>query len=336
MSAPLPAPASPSSATSASDTASSPSGGGSQAAAPIVLEGLDGPVELRRAACGFLQVWPRPTPASQRELYSERFYEHDKSSYLSDVDRDRRYWEAFWTIRRKMIEAALPASRRRLLDVGCSGGFLLEHFRQHGWQVRGIEPSGHAAGHARERFGIEVFRGELLDFEPERVPADGSPQERPLFDAVHCAQVLEHVLEPEACVQRIAELMAPGGVAFIEVPNDFNVLQETAREKLEKSAWWVAPDHHLNYFDAQTLSALLASHGLREVDRVASFPIEMFLLMGEDYIGHPEVGRACHGRRMTFERALIDAGRTEELARLYRALAQAGLGRTCGILARKD
>ena len=49
---------------------------------------------------------------------------------------------------------------------------------------------------------------------------------------VHCAQVLEHVLEPEACVARIAELVAPGGVAFIEIPNDFNALQETARTQL--------------------------------------------------------------------------------------------------------
>lgn len=301
-----------------------------------MLEGLDGSVELRRAAGGFLQVWPRPTPESQRELYAERFYEEDKSSYLSDVERDRSYWEAFWTIRREMIEAALPSSRRRLLDVGCSGGFLLDHFQQHGWQASGVEPSGHAARHARERFGVEVFCGELLDFEPETARAGGSPQQERGFDAVHCAQVLEHVLEPEACVRRIADLLSPGGVAFIEVPNDFNVLQETARVKLGKTAWWVAPDHHLNYFDAASLSALLASHGLHEVDRVASFPIEMFLLMGEDYVGHPEVGRACHGRRMAFERALIDAGRTDELARLYRALAQAGLGRTCGILARKD
>lgn len=293
----------------------------------LVVEGLAGPVELRRAPEGFLQVWPRPTPESQRALYGEKFYEEDKSTYLSDVDRDRAYWDAIWSIRRRMLDAALPTTserRRRILDVGSSGGFLLDHFQQHGWQVFGIEPSRHAARHARERFGLDVFCGELLDFE--------RAGER--FDAVHCAQVLEHVLEPEACVARIAELLAPGGVAFIEVPNDFNVLQQTARERLGKSAWWVAPDHHLNYFDAGSLAALLARHGLVEIDRVASFPIEMFLLMGEDYVGHPEVGRACHARRMAFEGAWIDTGRIDALAGLYRALATAGVGRTCGILAR--
>lgn len=290
----------------------------------ISIAGLDGPVELRRAPGGYLQVWPRPTPESQRALYGEQFYEEDKSTYLDDVRRDRAYWDAIWSIRRSMIESVLATSRRRILDVGSSGGFLLDHFQQQGWQGFGIEPSRHAARHARGEFGLEVFCGELLDYHPEAT-----------FDAVHCAQVLEHVLDPEACVARIADLLAPGGVAFIEVPNDFNVLQETARAKLGKSVWWVAPDHHLNYFDADSLGSLLARHGLLEVDRVASFPIEMFLLMGDDYVGHPEVGSVCHGRRMAFERSLIEAGRTEELATLYRALARVKLGRTCGILARK-
>lgn len=301
------------------------------------IEGLGGPVELRPATGGFLQVWPRPTPESQRALYGERFYEEDKATYLADVERDRAYWDAIWSIRRGMIETAVPAPReraRRILDVGCSGGFLLDHFQQHGWEGFGIEPSRQAARHARERFGLDVFCGELLAFDLASDREFREPGgER--FDAVHCAQVLEHVLDPEACVARIAELVLPGGVAFVEVPNDFNVLQEIARQKLGKSAWWIAPDHHLNYFDARSLAALLARHGLVEIDRVASFPIEMFLLMGEDYVGQPEIGRACHGRRMAFERAWIDSGRTRELAELYRALAAAGVGRTCGILARR-
>jgi hypothetical protein len=113
------------------------------------------------------------------------------------------------------------------------------------------------------------------------------------------------------------------------------VFQETARKKLGKSAWWVAPDHHLNYFDYTSLAGLLARHGLVEIDRVASFPMEMFLLMGDDYVGHPEIGKACHKRRMNFERSLIESGHEAQLATLYRSLAQAGMGRTCGILAQK-
>lgn len=301
-----------------------------------IAEGQGGPVELRRAADGFWQVWPRPTPEALRTLYRDAFYQQDKTSYLDDRERERDYWDAIWSMRRGLIEAALPATRRSLLDVGCSGGFLLDHFRATGWSAHGIEPSPHAAAWARTRFGLDVFCGELLEISPEAAPAatrDVLSGEG--FDAIHCAQVLEHVLEPERCVARIASLLAPGGIAYIEVPNDFNVLQRTARSRLGKNEWWVAPDHHLNYFDYDSLSRLLARHGLVEIDRLASFPIEMFLLMGDDYVGHPEVGAASHGRRMAFERSLIEAGRIDTLAELYRALARAGIGRTSAILARK-
>lgn len=294
---------------------------------PRHLEGIDGPVELRRANGGYLQVWPRPTPETLTRLYTEQFYEDDKSTYLSDMEAERPYWDAIWTLRRRSMEDALPPERRRLLDVGSSGGFFLDHFRQQGWKSYGIEPSPRAATFAREHYGLDVFCGDLLDY-PLPAPADR-------FDAIHSAQVLEHVLEPEACVARITDLLTPGGIVFIEVPNDFNVFQEVARDHLDKAAWWVAPDHHLNYFDYDSLSSLLSRNGLDEIDRVASFPMEMFLLMGDDYVGHPEVGKAAHARRMTFERTLIEHGKLDELGSFYRALARAGLGRTCGILARK-
>jgi hypothetical protein len=59
--------------------------------------------------------------------------------------------------------------------------------------------------------------------------------------------------------------------------------------------------------------------------------MELFLLMGLDYVDDPEVGNRCHGYRVALEKAL-----TPELRRrLYGALAEAGLGRNCRILAEK-
>ena len=291
------------------------------------LDGLDGRVELRPAPSGYWQVWPRPTAESLRKLYREEFYDFDRQDYLARMEQERDYWDATWSMRRTLMERALAPSRRRILDVGSSGGFLLDHFRRAGWQTVGIEPSRSATRWARERLGLEVFCGELLDYP--------TTDDLARFDVIHSAQVLEHVLDPDACVAHIAALLTPGGLAYVEVPNDFNVFQETARQTLGKNAWWVAPRHHLNYFGYDSLSRLLADHGLEEIDRIASFPIELFLLMGDDYVGHPEVGSRCHGRRMRFEQALVGSGRTETLLSFYRALAQASLGRTCGILARK-
>jgi len=59
--------------------------------------------------------------------------------------------------------------------------------------------------------------------------------------------------------------------------------------------WWVAPPHHVNYFDAQSIQRVLKPRfDIVSVD--TSFPIDLFLLMGDNYVG-PEndaMGRACH------------------------------------------
>lgn len=296
------------------------------ASAPRRIDALGGPAELRTHRFGFKQVWPRPSPEQLRDYYANEFYEKGFPTYLDQADRETEFKKATWSLRRSMMEAALPPARRRLLDVGASGGLLLSYFRQHEWEVSGIEPSRVAVDWAQSRYDLELFCGELLDYPvPETVT----------FDAIHCAQVLEHVLDPEACVERIAALLAPGGIAYIEVPNDFNAFQEIARSELDKPAWWVAPKVHLNYFDAETLGALLADKGLFVEDRLASFPMELFLLMGEDYVGHPETGKRCHAMRMRFERTLFDHGHRDTLLDFYRALAHASLGRTCGLLVRK-
>ena len=104
---------------------------------------------------------------------------------------------------------------------------------------------------------MKVFSGAFEDYS---VSAGGE------FDAIHSAQVLEHVYDPERTIEAMASLLRPGGLVFIEVPNDFNGLQLAAQKVLHKEAWWVRPEHHLNYFDYfdyDSLAKLLASFGLQ-------------------------------------------------------------------------
>jgi hypothetical protein len=99
--------------------------------------------------------------------------------------------------------------------------------------------------------------------------------------------------------------------------------------------WWLAPPHHLNYFDFDSLQGLLSRLGLDVLEAMTSFPMELFLLMGEDYVGNDELGRACHARRKKFDLSLESAGLGAVRRRLYGALAKAGLGREAIIVARK-
>jgi hypothetical protein len=119
------------------------------------------------------------------------------------------------------------------------------------------------------------------------------------------------------------------------VPNDFSPLQAAAKSALGSGEWWVAPPHHLNYFDFDSLSALLARLGLKEAERTTIFPMEAFLLMGENYLDAPALGRACHGKRKAFDLALEAAGLKATRRELYRSLAKLGIGREAVIIAVK-
>jgi len=291
----------------------------------LTVQTAAGPVALRSASTGHRYVWPRPAPEELDALYGEDYYASDKPAYFEKTERELGYWDGVWTLRRRVLEEALGEGPHAILDVGCAGGFLLDAFRRAGWRVRGVEPSRRAVAYARERFGLDLFCGPL-----ERYPA-GEP-----VDAIHASQLLEHVLDPADFAARMAALLRPGGVVFVEVPNEFNVLQTVLAGRLDKPPWWVVPRHHLNYFDFESLARLLAGAGLVEVERLATFPMELFALMGRDYVGSPEVGAEVHRMRMDFERHMFESGEHEALRRLYRSLAAAGMGRTACVVARKE
>ena len=98
----------------------------------------------------------------------------------------------------------------------------------------------------------------------------------------------------------------------------------------------MAPPYHVNYFDFASLRRLCARVGLRVVREETNFPMEVFLLMGESYVGDDAVGRACHRRRMALEERLAAAGLGVLRRRLYRALAAEGLGREAIVYARGE
>jgi hypothetical protein len=83
------------------------------------------------------------------------------------------------------------------------------------------------------------------------------------------------------------------------------------------------------------LTALLTRLGFEAKAHTTSFPMEAFLMMGENYVGDPTLGRACHNRRKKFDLAFENAGLKETRRAFYRALAQAGLGREAVVIAVK-
>jgi SAM-dependent methyltransferase len=278
------------------------------------------------ASCGFAHLDPLPAADALRETYRRHYYESVKPDYLLKEAREQEYWRLEHDDKLDAFAALGVRAPGRLLDVGCSGGFLLAHALARGWEVLGIEPSAQAAAYARG-LDVPVVERFLDELEWDALGA---------FDAIHLKLVLEHLPDPAAVLARAAARLRPGGVVCVQVPNDFNALQDVVRATIAGTPpWWVAPPYHVNYFDFASLGRLCARVGLEVVREDTNFPMEVFLLMGDHYVGCEDVGRACHRRRMALEQRLVAAGRDDLRRRFYAALARAGLGREAIVYARR-
>jgi 2-polyprenyl-3-methyl-5-hydroxy-6-metoxy-1,4-benzoquinol methylase len=281
---------------------------------------------IRCEVCGFRHVLPVPDEAALEEAYRELYYSEEKPTFITHAGEDQDWAELAQTERLEIFERLLGPKRRRLLDIGSGPGFFLKTAQERGWQALGVEPSRQAATHARS-LGVDVIEG---FFNAETAASLGP------FDVVHLNNVLEHVPNPTAILTLARGLLSPDGLICIGVPNDFSPFQIAGRSSLGGDEWWVTPTHHLNYFDFATASALLERIGFRVLERTTSFPMEIFLMMGEDYTNNSALGRTCHNRRKRFDLALEAAGLREARSAFYHALANAGLGREAVVIAVKS
>lgn len=275
--------------------------------------------------CGFRHVVPLPDTRTLDATYREAYYRDEKPTFLAHAGEDQQWAELAQNDRLDAFERLLPPSRRRLLDIGSGPGFFLKTAKSRGWRVLGIEPSRQAAAHARA-LGLEVAEG---FFNAETAKGLGR------FDAIQLNNVLEHVPDPASVIIEARELVDRGGILCVTVPNDYSPFQIAARAATTRAEWWVAPKHHLNYFDFDSLAGLLERLDFKVCERTTSFPMELFLLMGENYTTDPKLGRACHDKRKRLDLALEAAGMGQVRRRFYRALADAGLGREAAVIAVK-
>lgn len=195
------------------------------------------------ASCSLSFMNPRPTWDELKPYYTSEYPAY-QGSHGTDATDDQVIEEA-----RKSGEfrhIPLPIGKK-VLDVGCGGGFFLRICQKLGATTQGIEPSPVAAEKASS-FGLNVFNGTIEDFETD---------ER--FDVITASQVLEHVPDPLATLTRMKSLLAPGGMIWIAVPN-------AACRWAEALGWkWDGADlpYHLLQFTPQSLTTTAANSGLR-------------------------------------------------------------------------
>jgi len=281
------------------------------------IDSKDGFDVIECTVCGFKHIIPIPTAEEMINIYNDKYYSIDKPMYLKRAKEDIEWWNLVYSERFDTFESLLPPEQRSILDVGSGPGFFLIHGKKRGWKTLGIEPSSQAAVYSRN-LGLEIVE----DFLTEKTVIGLEK-----FDVIHMSEVLEHIPDPKGMLKIVRRLLKPRGIICVVVPNDYNPFQKALIKGCDFEPWWVAPPHHINYFNSDSLSQLLSNSGFDVMLSEATFPIDIFLLMGDNYVNNDKVGRKCHHKRKMFEQNLNKAGYHNLKRDLYQSLANRGLGR---------
>lgn len=239
---------------------------------------------LRCLSCTAVYQHPQPTREQLQQVYSQEYYVKSEGSSQSVGYRDYMTRTNLQIARNLFAPVAAlgEGAGRKLLDVGCATGNVLEVARQHGWIASGIELSPWAAARARER-GFPVS---------ERLLEEGELT-RAMFDAVTLFDVLEHFPDPLASLQTIHRMLKPGGVFVLETPNVEGV---AVRYFSKVHSIIVQPHAHLVLFSKKTLREVLTKSGF-VILSMKAFP--MSGTMGEYF--RTLVRRAVKRTLHTFE-----------------------------------
>jgi SAM-dependent methyltransferase len=226
-----------------------PGGATAAAFAPTCHEpGAHGDL-LRCRECGTVQQPDLPRGDALLALYRDM----EDPAYLDEEAGRRR------TARRLLDAVARHVPAGRLLDVGCGHGLLVDEAARRGYAAEGLELARAAAHHARDALGLTV----------RELPLEAPELDDERFDVIVLADVLEHVEDPCATLDRCVALLADGGVLLLVTPDPAS---PTAR--LAGARWWGLLPAHVCLVPHRTLLELVTGRGLvvaEDVPFVRSF-----------------------------------------------------------------
>ena len=291
-------------------------------------------IDFEIDSCGFLKVYPSPSPEYLNDYYSSDYYQNPHGTYDSSYTEEvLRHKDIRNTFLERVVSESFKDEKSSLymLDIGCGEGFFLDKFQSRSWNVTGLDFSS---------FGVAKFNSHLLG---NLITGDiyasinSLIAENKVFDFLNLGNVLEHVLDPRHLLGSLSQIMHESSTILITVPNDFSILQRFLKEKaiITKEYWVTVPDH-LNYFSEKSLVNLAQEIGFKILGSYADFPIEWFLFNSHsNYVENPSLGKQAHLSRVAIDSLITSSEDFDAVKNFWSSLSKIGQGRTISILCKK-
>lgn len=198
------------------------------------------------STCGLL----RTDPVMRAEDYSDFYQNHYTALYDGFQYSAGRFFDNQVYAGKRIEETAskyIDFRGRLLAEVGCAAGGILHYFRDLGARVIGCDYGTSFLEYGRSQ-GLDIRRGGLGEIASDRP------------DVLLYSHVLEHILDVNAELIQVHEILSDRGYLIIDVPGIYNIRNAYRSDLLR-----YFQNAHLYHFCATTLSALLARNGFETV-----------------------------------------------------------------------
>ncbi len=203
-------------------------------------------------SCGLIQCTKIPSYQLLSDFYNDTLYSDFYQSHVIDNHNKRK--ELFGRQRvTDWINFFGKNTPQNVLEIGCGSGFTLSAAKDNGFEVTGLELNQKCVDFCHKQGLFSVYNESLEEF---------TKKSDVKFDIVGMYDVLEHLTNPRETIQNIKNLLKPGGLLSIYVPNSnsfiINILDSSRTQ-------WVWQPFHLSYFNEASLGYLLKDFGFQAV-----------------------------------------------------------------------
>lgn len=273
---------------------------------------------------GILQVSPMPKNDELIKWYENEYFTYDTSVKNQDlsISENSPSMISFKLINQAIKELSIRFKRpNKVLDLGCGDGFFSRLFIQCGIDTYSADFTEKTVRHCSPSL-LGKNRFESGDILNTRFFSNQT------FDFVLVKNVLEHVIEPQNCLDKIRDYLSPEGIACITVPNDYSIMHKQYLKGNNKvEAGFFIPPTHLNYFNTESIQSYLKKNNFTILDAFCDFPMEQFLLVDEtNYYTHPEFGPVADKVRTNFMQTIVNQN-VKNAIDLCRSYFNNGIGR---------
>lgn len=186
--------------------------------------------------CSNVFTDPKPSESELNDIYSKIYMYPVHFAIMGEKKYRARKMAAY--IARHLGET----KGKKVLEIGCMYGYLLEALGQENIQVEGIELDKAAVEHCQKN-GLKAEQKSVEEFVKEG---------QKTYDLVVLSHVLEHLREPEKILQQLKSLLNKDALLVVAVPNSSSINRKIFGRFW---GWWQVPIH-VNHFNPNSLKKL--------------------------------------------------------------------------------